>query len=1003
MAARARVRFGSTGSRGVINRFQAVGRAASGAHRKTGRLNLGLGRAAHEAGRGAARFALFARGLKNVREAISGAERPWHRFGRGVEGVLSALSRKFAQYRRSVWFYQRAVVFYGRQIKRVGGIFRKTGDDVSGGMGRMGRGGGGGRGGRPPRGPTAAGLEGPSRALIEMERTGARASTMLARLSKVLRVVGAVATMVVAPIAAVGVALGGLYAVAGYFGAKFAARIVKGFMGIRETFRMYEISLGGIIRNTQATAKIMKFAADYAAEYPAMFEDVVDAFRGLASMPTLKPLFRKADYEDLKGIMDVVQGLATLKPQQGVAGAMMALREALSGQMRSLRMRFEVNVREMAEEAGFSFTEITHDANKALIAMRKFVELNVPAEAMGSMAKTVSVQYGNLYDRYRMFVSEMMRSTGAYWAVVTALMRLNEWLKEVFKAPMVVAFAQKVGNALRELVSAFEKVMGLIDWEKYLKTGDVAGAIEAVCAKIREFFAALWAEVGEDTKEALRKIVRAVGGLLLSAIKAIFSGIWEMIKMGFADAGTAAGSWFVRSLATQLRISKGYLDAFLYGLSGGRWGKMPERPTKGAWPKVGVEEEPHKIDWEKRFEEDFDKAIVGFEAAVKKAEVGKIISQAFEGMGALKPEPVDVGEDITEIENKRLKVIRMALRMFGEWTGKYKEQKKDAEGLLAVTSKLADVMALPAMVKEQRDLSAEVDRVGEALRRGNFYEGERLQLLQKDEKLQQQVAALSEKIAVARAHKAEDLSKLLQQGVKARDAILKKEGEIVEKIKKARTEMARLNTAMITGIASTTVSFFNDWRGMFNLVKKFGNVMGKTMIPAGMFGQGRRKVTWGRGVERPSGGEWKGVPIVFRELIKRLKGALAGEETAAGRYSYIKGIMGLFKEAMPYARGREAKAGIAEKAMVMFPDLLTAQAEQAREAVKLQQSQLTELTQMRKNDEILIKGSDDQLVELKKIAGKEPLKVVEKTVGGLSSIGNRKITEANLEVAASFL
>ena len=977
MAARARVRFGSRGSRGVINRFQAVGRAAAGTHRKTTRLNLGLGRAAHQAGRSAARFALFARGLRNLREAISGAERPWHRFGRGVEGILSALSLKFAQYRRNVWFYQRAVMFYGRQIKRIGGIFRRTGDDVAGGMDRMGRGGGGRR--PPPRRPSAAVTPagGPA-ALLLTAGAASKASSALSTLLRVFGAVGIAAGIVTAGIAAVGTALGVLYSIAGYFTAKFAAKIIKGFYDIRETFRMYEISLGGIIRSTKATAKVMAFAMKYAAEYPAMFEDVIDAFRGLASMPTLKPMFRKANYDDLKGIMDVVQGLATLKPQQGVSGAMMALREALSGQMRSLRMRFEVNVREMAEAAGYSFTEITHDANKALIAIRKFVELNVPVAAMGSMAMTVSVQYGNLFDKYRTFVNAMMKSTGAYWAVVAALKHLNEWLEKVFKAPGVIAFAQKVGSAMREVVKAFEGAVGLIDWDKYLAKGDVVGALKKLGTIVRMFFSALWSQVGDDTKNTLRSIVRLMASLLWASFKVMFSAIWEMIKMGFVDAAKASAKAFVDAFKAQLGVGRAYGSSWLYMMSQGllgvpaKWGedirkRKPSKPSTPEEQRFRLRQKPVGVEVRVKFVEP------EVEMRALKAAMEEKIKKLFQEIGVLKPEPVEVGEDIVVIENKRLKVVKMALRMFKEWTDEYKWQKKDAEGLLAVTKKLAAIIALPALIGEKRAAAAEIDRIGAVLKRlrgwerrgGRLPEAERLELLEREEKLTQRVASLTDRIAVAKTTKAEDLNKLLQAGIKARDAILKKEEKITEQVSKTRKEIAKIVLASRVGLVGAVTSFYEKWKDALRFMRRSAAAMG-AMIPGGIFGQGKPEVSWAQGLQKGKG-VWRGVPDFFRVLEDRLEGMYGAAPGAAGKRTVAQQLMSLYEGMFATARGRTPKRAIAAKAMELFPRLLQLQAAEASEAAADRQKQIAVQTALLLEGKLHTGLLNQQLAELQRI------------------------------------
>jgi hypothetical protein len=522
MAARAGIKFTTRGAGQAIGKVKGVGSAFGGLGRSSKSASFGIGQIAYRLYNTLARVAMVRRGITGMSREVGQAESKWRGWGRAMGGpfaqVLAGTSKKFAELRRTVAFYTVAVKDYFKWGKKAAGI----------------------RIGAPKKGAPVAGAPPPP--TVAPPPSGIIAS--FGKLGGAYRVAATAAKILTVGVVALTVALTALYTFVGYKTGKMVLGVVKGFMTIRETFRKYEISLGGIIRNTKATAKIMKFATQYAAEYPAMFEDVIDAFRGLASMPTLKPMFRKADYDDLKGIMDIVQGLATLKPQQGVQGAMMALREALSGQMRSLRMRFEVNVREMAEAAGYSFAEITHDATKALDAIRKFVEVNVPAQAMASMAKTIATQYDNLFDKYKMFVNEIMKSSGAYWAVVTALQSLNEWLAKVFAAPEVVSFAQKIGNALREIVGMFEMAMSGFDWRGYLQKGDIVGAVKDICNRIKTLFTVLWEEFGAEATKAVRAASAVLWGILKPVFKMIAVSFWKMLEAGAEDSARIIGKLF---------------------------------------------------------------------------------------------------------------------------------------------------------------------------------------------------------------------------------------------------------------------------------------------------------------------------------------------------------------------------------------------------------------------------------------------------------------------------
>ena len=165
--------------------------------------------------------------------------------------------------------------------------------------------------------------------------------------------------------------------------------------------------------------------------------------------------------------------------------------------------------------------------------------------------------------------------------------------------------------------------------------------------------------------------------------------------------------------------------------------------------------------------------------------------------------------------------------------------------------------------------------------------------------------------------------------------------------------------------------------------------MYKPMIPGGIFGQKKGGVTWREGLKKPKSGEWRGVPMFFRVLIDRLKGAITPEKTAAVKRTYTEGILGLYKEAMGFARGREPKAAITAKAMALLPKLLSFQAAEAKVAVTLQQGQYTELKLIKAENQKQTIILNAQVEALRKI-------VVRGTgIDTTASSGNTKITGAN--------
>ena len=564
MAAKARVRFSTSGASKVTGAFSKVGSSASGAGGKVGKFGTGIGSVFYKVMRNVGRITMFSAGLQKMGKSAGGAEQDVKGFADGSVTALSGLSKKFAELRRQYYFFKFAGQKIAAPFKWAAGK-RETPKQEKGGSPVFSQSTSTQSDKTASREAAEAAARSKRREILsrkfrpssdlaqETDKATTRWQRFLSTLMqgegrlgsiarKVINLKNAV-TVLATSFAAIAVAGGIAFVAIGYKTAQFAKTMITDFMSIREVFRQYEISLGGIIKNTFALGKMMKFATKYASEYPAMFEEVLGTFRSLAALPALKPMFRKADEKDLKNIMHIIQGLATLDPVQGVEGAGIALREALSGDMRSVRKRFEIPPQAVAEAGGYNLDEITKDSQKALKAFGAFIQLNVPAKAMADAAMTISIQIGNLRDKYRSFVNDIMKSTGAYYAVVTAVSNLNSWLTKVFDSPVTKQWAEEVGNNLRAFVATLEATLSGIDWKKYMDSGDLVSGLTEAAQRISVFLKAMVEQWKTPFTDAVSKISKVlweglipVIGTLLKAIGIIF---WEGMKKAAAAATQA--------------------------------------------------------------------------------------------------------------------------------------------------------------------------------------------------------------------------------------------------------------------------------------------------------------------------------------------------------------------------------------------------------------------------------------------------------------------------------
>ena len=101
--------------------------------------------------------------------------------------------------------------------------------------------------------------------------------------------------------------------------------------------------------------------------------ETLESMRELAFHPAIKPIMEEGDVDMMKRIMDVLQGLATIKPQEGFQGAAYALRQAMSGVWRPMQYQYGIRPEHLAGAAGMTMEEFELSPAKSFKALETHV------------------------------------------------------------------------------------------------------------------------------------------------------------------------------------------------------------------------------------------------------------------------------------------------------------------------------------------------------------------------------------------------------------------------------------------------------------------------------------------------------------------------------------------------------------------------------------------------------------------------------------------------------
>ncbi len=110
-------------------------------------------------------------------------------------------------------------------------------------------------------------------------------------------------------------------------------------------------ALKSVTGSSQASQDMIEHAVKIARTEPVEFGTALQAFRSFSVFPGTREQV-KTDPAFREELLDVIQRLAILTPEQGEKGAMFALRELLSGQERSLKRRFNIDMPTIFNAAG---------------------------------------------------------------------------------------------------------------------------------------------------------------------------------------------------------------------------------------------------------------------------------------------------------------------------------------------------------------------------------------------------------------------------------------------------------------------------------------------------------------------------------------------------------------------------------------------------------------------------------------------------------------------------
>ena len=179
------------------------------------------------------------------------------------------------------------------------------------------------------------------------------------------------------------------------------------FRDVNERFANLEISIKSTMKSAVAARQISNEIAKITAYSPIAFQKISDIVKSLVVMPqTRQNLVQQASegtLSDQNGFLrkaiKLIEQMTTFRPDQGANSAIFALREALSGELRSLIRRFDIPSSVLTAASGKSIQELKGDPNLMFEAFTKAFDKIITPEAISEFARQPSILMENLVEQ----------------------------------------------------------------------------------------------------------------------------------------------------------------------------------------------------------------------------------------------------------------------------------------------------------------------------------------------------------------------------------------------------------------------------------------------------------------------------------------------------------------------------------------------------------------------------------------------------------------------------
>lgn len=254
-------------------------------------------------------------------------------------------------------------------------------------------------------------------------------------------------------------ALGAGIAGALAYGAKQIYNFGQNIIKTTEEVRGYQIALYGMMGTQAGVNEMLEVAEKVTKDMPIGFKTIQESVKGMVLIGPVRDMLRNT--KDIEGVMGslfkIVVGLSQIQPEWGAKGAIFSLRNALTGDLRSLQRRFELPVRAIYSAEGVPLQDLQYQPEKMVETLDTYISSFYSSETLKMSSNQFSAIIEKMAGNWIKFIKSIGDS-GFYDLITADLGKIRDAIQEFVDSDDFGKITKQISDSMGNMYEAIRNI-----------------------------------------------------------------------------------------------------------------------------------------------------------------------------------------------------------------------------------------------------------------------------------------------------------------------------------------------------------------------------------------------------------------------------------------------------------------------------------------------------------------------------------------------------------------